>query len=66
MSKSLILFDQKFYKQHDGVATGSPLGPTLDNVFPCYHEKRGFKIVLLNLNLLSIEDTLMIHAYFFT
>ena len=65
MSESLILFDQQFYKQHDGVATGSSLEPTLANVFLCYHEKFGFKIVLLNLNLLSIEDMLMIHFYFF-
>ena len=39
MSESLILFDQQFYKQYDGVAMGSPLGPTLANVFLCYHEK---------------------------
>ena len=39
MSESLILFDQEFYKQHDGVAMGSLLGPTLANVFLCYHEK---------------------------
>ena len=39
MSESLILFDQQFYKQHDRVAMGSPLGPTLANVFLCYHEK---------------------------
>ena len=39
MSESLILFDQQFYKQHDGVTMGSPLGPTLANVFLCYHEK---------------------------
>ena len=38
-SESLILFDQVFYKQHDGVALGSPLGPTFTNVFLCYHEK---------------------------
>ena len=37
MSESLILFDQEFYKQHDGVAVGSPLGPTLANVFLCYY-----------------------------
>ena len=37
--ESLILFDQEFYKQHDGVVMGSPLGPTLANVFVCYHEK---------------------------
>ena len=39
MSESLILFDQEFYKQHDGVAMRSPLGPTLTSVFLCYHEK---------------------------
>ena len=38
MSKSLILFDQEFYKQLDGVAMGLLLGPTLANVFLCYHE----------------------------
>ena len=37
MSESLILFDQEFYKQHDGVAMGSPLGPTLANAFLCCH-----------------------------
>ena len=39
MSESLILFDQELYKQHDGAAMGSPFGPTLANVFLCYHEK---------------------------
>ena len=39
MSESLILFYQQFYKQHDGVAMGSPLGPTFANVFLCYHKK---------------------------
>ena len=39
MSESLILFDQKFYKQHDGVAMGSPLRPTPAKAFLCYHEK---------------------------
>ena len=39
MSESLILFNQQFYKQHDRVAIGSPLGPTLANDFLCYHEK---------------------------
>jgi len=29
-----------FYKQIDGVAMGSPLGPTLANIFMCFHEKR--------------------------
>ena len=39
MSESLILFDQEFYKQHDGVVMGSPVGPTLANVTLCYHKK---------------------------
>ena len=38
MSESLILFDQEFYKQHDGVPLGTPLGPK-PSVFLCYHEK---------------------------
>ena len=39
MSESLVLFDGDFYKQIDGVAMGSPLGPTLANIFLCFHEK---------------------------
>ena len=27
------------YKQIDGVAMGSPLGPTLANAFLCFHEQ---------------------------
>ena len=33
------LFDQEFYKQYDGLAMDSPLGPMLANLFLCYHEK---------------------------
>ena len=29
MSESLILFDQEFYKQHDGISMGLPLEPTI-------------------------------------
>ena len=65
VSESFILFDQEFYKQNDGVAILSPLGTTLANVFVCYHKKIGCKIFPLNLNLLSIEGTLVIHSYFF-
>ena len=32
-------FDGKIYKQIDGVAMGSPLGPTLANSFLCFHEQ---------------------------
>ena len=31
-----LIFDGKYYKQKDGVAMGSPLGPTLANVFLCH------------------------------
>ena len=60
MSESLILFDQEFYKQHDGVTMISPLGLRLPMFFFVIMKK----VVLLNLNLLSIEGTLMIHSHF--
>ena len=43
---------------------GSPLGPMLANIFFDIMKKFDFRLVLLNLNLLSIEGTLMIHSYF--
>ena len=38
MSESLVLFDGEYYKQRDGVAMGSPLGPTFAMIFLSYHE----------------------------
>ena len=38
MTESFILFDNEYYKKHDGVAIGSPLGPTLPNIFLRLHE----------------------------
>ena len=38
--ESFILFNGSYYQQIDGVAMGSPLGPTLANVFLCFHEKK--------------------------
>ena len=38
-SESSFIFDFLLYKQIEGVATGSPLGPTLANVFLCYYKK---------------------------
>ena len=32
-------FDGKIYKQTDGVAMGSLLGPSLANAFFCFHEQ---------------------------
>ena len=37
--KKAFQFRRKTYKQIDGVAMGSPLGPTLANAFLCFHEK---------------------------
>ena len=36
-----FLFNDKVYKQKDGVAIGNPLGTTLANEFLAYHEKGG-------------------------
>lgn len=36
---SLFIFNGKYYVQRDGVAMGSPLGPTLANVFLCHWEE---------------------------
>ena len=37
--ESLFLFDRKYYSQIDGVAKGSPLGPTSANIFLCHYEE---------------------------
>ena len=39
-TESFILFNGCYYKQKDGVAMGSPLGPTLANIFLSYHEQQ--------------------------
>ena len=38
--ENIILFNQKFYSQIDGVAMGSPLGPIFANMFLCHHETK--------------------------
>ena len=38
-TESSFFFDSNLYKQIDGVAMGSPLGPTLVNAFLCHYEK---------------------------
>ena len=38
--QSCFVFDEELYKQVDGVAMGSPLGPSLANAFLCHHERR--------------------------
>ena len=39
MDETCFVFDEKLYKQCDGVSMGSPLGPTYANSFLSYHEK---------------------------
>ena len=41
--ENVLLFGQKCYSPIDGVAMGSPLGPTLDNIFLCHHETTWLK-----------------------
>ena len=36
--ENVILFDQKYYSQIDGVAIASPLGATLSKTLFCYYE----------------------------
>ena len=50
MSESLNLFDGKYYKEIDGVAVGSLLGPTFANIFLVFMNKFGLKIAPVNLN----------------
>ena len=38
--ESFFTFDNEYYSQLDGVAMGSPLGPTLANAFLCHFEKQ--------------------------
>ena len=38
MIESFILFDNEYYRQHDGLAMSSPVGPTFANIFLCVHE----------------------------
>ena len=38
--ESYFIFNEFLYKQIDGVAMGSPLGPTLANAFLCFYKKK--------------------------
>ena len=39
LQSNFFNFDGKICKQTDGVAMGSPLGPSLANTFLCSHEQ---------------------------
>ena len=36
--ESYFHFHGEFYQQVDGIAVGSPVGPTLANIFLCHYE----------------------------
>ena len=38
--ESYFIFNKVLYKQKDGVAIGSPLGPILTNAFLCFYERK--------------------------
>ena len=50
MTESFILFDNEYYRQHDGVAMGSPLGPLSLISFYMYTKFFGLKKARLNLD----------------
>ena len=64
-SESLALFDCEYYKQIDGVAMGSSLGPTLPIFFLFIMNKFGSKIVLVDLNLSFVKDMLITPSCYF-
>ena len=70
LKESIILFYNKYYSQIDGVAMGSPLGPTLANIFLCYHGSNWQKDCLVYYNKSYVDDIFVLfnkpqHAQFF-
>ena len=53
---STFLFNEKLYKQIDGVAMGTPCGPTLANIFCVFMKRTGSIIAHLSLNLSYTRD----------
>ena len=43
LKEFIILFENKYYSQIDGVIVGSPLGSTFPNIFLCYHQSNWLK-----------------------
>ena len=64
--ESFFTFNDKYYKQVDDAAVGSPLGPALANIFTCSFESYGFEIALMISNLCSIEVMLMTYLHYMT
>jgi hypothetical protein len=61
--KSHFLFDGEYYDQVDGVAMGSPLGPTLANIFMSHFEKKhmaNMKKLGLKVWMRYVDDTFVV------
>ena len=63
--ETFFMFNNKYYKQVDGVAMGSPLGPALANILCGVLKVNGFEVVLMILNQCSIDVISMIYLYCF-
>ena len=63
---SFFIVDGKYYKQKDGVAMRSPLGPTLANVFLCHLEEQWMSDCPIDYKLLSyrrnVYDTFLLFS----
>ena len=63
---SFFIFDGKYYKQKDGVAMGSLLGPTLANVFLCNLEEQWMSDCPIDYKSIShrryVDDTFLLFA----
>ena len=64
VKENMFLFNGELYQQIDGVAMGSPLGPTFANMFLCYHECNWIRDCPTNFKPLLykryVDDTLVI------
>ena len=60
---SFFIFDGKYYKQKDGVAMVSPLGPTLAKGFLCYFKEQWMSDCPIDYKPISyrryVEDTVL-------
>ena len=65
LKNNFFNFEGKIYKQIDGVATGSPLGPTLGNAFYVSMNIFGLMNVLVNSNLHTTVNMLMTYLFCF-
>ena len=64
-SESLVLFDGEYHKQIDAVEMGSLLGTIFLMFFLVIMNKFGSKIVIENINLSFMKDTLMTPSCYF-